>query len=261
MMQIIVLTPIFIHSKKLKMKKLLPVLLIVLTTTAVHSQDSIALRKHYLKMYNQAINYNDINTAINALHGYIASDNNMNYKDTLSMLYFSAKSYISSLILAEEVYKALPANTEAMARAAECYDELGDPKTAVGLWEQIVPKTKNPYHIYKLAVGQYQLKRTLECEASANAVLADTSSKRIGVNFTSVDGSQQAIPVNAAAANLLGVIKMDAKNYAGAKADFQRALTLFPKFEGAKQNLDVCEKNLKSPVKTPAKSPVKPKAG
>jgi len=237
------------------MKKLLPVLLCLMTTTSVLSQDSIAMRKHYLKIYNQAINYNDLNAAINALHGYIASDDNLNYKDTLAMLYFSAKSYVSSLILSEEVYKAMPSNVTAMARAAECYDELGDPKTAVGLWEQVVPKTKSPYHIYKLAVGQYQLKRTLECEASANAVLADTSSKRVGVNFTSLDGSQQAIPVNAAAANLLGVMKMDAKNFTGAKADFQRALTLYPKFEGAKQNLDICEKNLKP------KSTVKPKAG
>ena len=78
------------------------------------------------------------------------------------MLYFSTKAYVSALILAEEVYKKVPGNTDAMARAAECYDELGDPKTAVGLFEQVVPKTKNPYHIYKLAVGQYQLKRTLE---------------------------------------------------------------------------------------------------
>ncbi len=238
------------------MKKLLPALLCLMITTSVFSQDTIGLRKHYLKVYNQAINYNDLNAAINALHGYLAADDNLNYKDTLSMLYFSAKSYISSLILSEEVYKANPSNVTAMARAAECYDELGDPKTAVGLWEQVVPKTKSPYHIYKLAVGQYQLKRTLECEASANAVLADTSSKRIGVNFASLDGSQQAVPVNAAAANLLGVMKMDAKNFAGAKLDFQKALALYPKFEGAKQNLDVCEKNLKAP-----KTTVKPKSG
>jgi tetratricopeptide (TPR) repeat protein len=217
------------------------------------------LRRHYLKMYNQAINYNDVSAAINALHGYLAVDDNIRYKDTLSMLYYTAKSYVSSLILAEEVYKAIPSNVEAMARAAECYDELGDPKTSVSLYEQVVPKTKNPYHIYKLAVGQYQLKRTLECEASANAVIADTASRRIGINFTFADGSQQTVPINAAAANLLGVMKMDAKNFAGAKTDFQQALTLYPKFEGARQNLDVCEKNLKGPGKTPVKSTVKPK--
>ena len=94
---------------------------------------------------------------------------------------------------------------------------------------------------------------------SARAVLADTNSKKIGVNFTMVNGEQQAVPINAAAANLLGVLKMDAKNYAGAKVDFQQALTLFPNFGGAKQNLEVCEKNLKPAAKTGTKPATKPK--
>ena len=241
------------------MKKWIPVLFGVMIVSGAAAQDSMALRKHYLKVYKQALTYNDANAAINALHGYIAADNSTAYKDTLSMLYFNVKSYYSSLLLAEEVYKATPENVIAMARAAECYDELGDPKTATGLYEQVVPKTKNPYHIYKLGVCQYQLKRTLESEASARAVLADTTSKRIGVNFTMADGSQQAVPVDAAAANLLGVLKMDAKNFVGAKADFQQALKLFPDFAGAKGNLDVCDKNLKGGVKSPAKPPTKPK--
>ncbi len=224
-----------------------------------YAQDSVSMKKHYLQTYENAIRYNDISVAIHALHGYIAIDSSVQYKDTLSILYFNAKSYVSSLLLAEEVYKAQTSNVEAMARAAECYDELGDPKTSVGLYEQVVPKTKNPYHLYKLAVGQYQLKRTLECELSAKTVLADTTGKKIGVLFTSADGNQQAVPVIAASANLLGVLKMDAKNFAGAKADFQKALELFPDFAGAKGNLATCEKNLKSGSKTPVKTPTKPK--
>lgn len=215
------------------------------------------MKKHYLRVYNNALTYNDPAAAIMGLHGYLAVDSNVSYKDTLSMLYFGVKNYYSSLLLSEEVYKAQPNNAEAMARAAECYDQLGDPKTSVGLYEQVVPKTKNPYHIYKLAVGQYQLKRNLECEASAKAVLADTTSKRIGVNFTNADGSQQAVPVNAAAANLLGVMQMDAKNYAVAKQYFNQAMTMFPKFEGAKQNLDACDRISKGGNKPPAKPAVK----
>lgn len=241
------------------MKKIVPVLVGLLMLSAAKAQDAEGMKKHYLRTYDNAIRYNDISVAIGALHGYMAIDSGLTYKDTLSILYFNAKSYVSSLILAEEVYKGQPANTLAMARAAECYDELGDPKTSVGLFEQVVPKTKSPYHIYKLAVGQYQLKRTLECEASARAVLADTTSKKIGVVFTSVDGSQQAVPLHAAASNLMGVIKMDAKNFTGAKADFQQALTMFPNFAGAKQNMEICDKNLKGGSKTPTKSPTKPK--
>ena len=242
------------------MKKFLPVLIGVASCLSVQAQDAEGMKKHYLQTYNNAIRYNDIGVAINALHGYIAIDSGLTYKDTLSILYFNGKSYVSALLLAEEVYKAQPANVNAMARAAECYDELGDPKTSVSLYEQVVPKTKNPYHIYKLAVGQYQLKRTLECEASAKAVLADTTSKKIGIMFTSADGSQQAVPLHAASANLMGVLKMDAKNYAAAKADFQKALEYFPNFNGAKGNLDVCEKNLKGGSKAPAKPATRPKS-
>jgi len=241
------------------MKKSILLLIGIVSLTTVTAQDSEAMKKHYLKMYDNALVYNDARAAINALNGYLAIDSGTAYKDTLSMLYFSTKAYVSALILAEEVYKKEPGNTDAMARTAECYDELGDPKTAVSLFEQVVPKTKNPYHLYKLAVGQYQLKRTLESEVSAKAVIADTASKRIGVNFSSIDGTQQAVPVNAAAANLLGVLKMDAKNYTGAKTEFQAALKLFPDFTGAKQNLEACEKALKGGTKVPAKTPARPK--
>lgn len=238
------------------MKKLSLFLVCFYFVTGVTAQDNEALAKHYLKVYNQAINYNDPNAAINALHNYIAINNSTTYKDTLSMLYFNIKSYYSSLLLAEEVYKAAPANIDAMARTAECYDELGDPKTAAALYEQVVPKTKNPYHNYKLAICQYQLKRTAESEASAKRALADTASKNIGVKFTQMGGIEQMIPVNAAAANLLGVLKMDTKDFLGAQANFKQALTLYPAFAGAKDNMDMCEKNLK---KAPVKLPVKPK--
>ena len=237
------------------MKKLNLILLFLTSGLLAGAQDNEAMKSHYLKMYRQGIAYNDVNAAISALHGYIAVDNSVPYKDTLSMLYFSNRSFYSALLLAEEVYKAEPGNVMAMARAAECYDELGDPKTATNLFEQVVTKTKNPYHIYKLAITQYQLKRNGESEMSAKAVIADTSSKRIGVNFTMVDGSQQAVPINAAAHNLLGVIKMDAKNYSGAKVDFNQALALFPQFAGAKQNLEAAEKNLKGTTKSPANKP------
>ena len=50
------------------------------------AQDTALLKKHYLKIYSQAIAYNDVNAAINGLYGYLAVDNSLKYKDTLSML-------------------------------------------------------------------------------------------------------------------------------------------------------------------------------
>jgi tetratricopeptide (TPR) repeat protein len=237
------------------MKKLLCILIAVQVFSVTTAQDSEALKKHYLKVYTQAMAYNDANTAIGALHNYIAIDGyNIIYKDTLAMLYFNVKSYYSSMLVSEEVYKASPGNVIAMARAAECYEEMGDPSSAIGLYEKVVPKTRNPYHIYKLALCQYQLKRPAESEASAKTVLADTTSKNIGVQFIMLDGSRQTIRVNAAAVNLLGVLKMDAKNYSAAKKEFEQALLIDPDFSGAKANLDFCEKNLKEGKKDPGKN-------
>jgi tetratricopeptide (TPR) repeat protein len=239
------------------MKKFLPFFAALFVFYGAEAQDSAALKKHYLKVYTQALNYNDAGSAISALQNYIAVDNNVNYRDTLSILYFTTKNYYSALLLAEEVFAAAPANADAKARAAECYDELGDPAKATKLFEEVVPVTKSPYHLYKLAVCQYQLKRIAEAERSARMVIADTSSKNIGVAFTSMDGSVQAVRANAAAANLLGVLQMDAKNYAEAKKLFQQALTMHPEFSGAKGNLDVCDKNLKG-TKPPTKPATKP---
>jgi tetratricopeptide (TPR) repeat protein len=238
------------------MKKIFIYLVCISFVTGVSAQDNEALSKHYLTVYRQAINYNDANAAINALHNYIAINNSIAYKDTLSILYFTTKSYYSSLLIGEEVNKAAPDNLDAMARTAECYDELGDPKTAAGLYEKVLPKTKNPYQYYRLAICQFQLKRIVESEASAKTALADTSSKSIGVKFTQMGGIEQMVPVNAAAANLLGVLKMNNKDFTGALVNFKQALTLYPDFAGAKDNLVMCEKNMK---KAPVKSPAKPK--
>ena len=234
--------------------------IIIFSGAAAQTTDSSALKAHYLKVYDQALVYNDVNAAINALHGYIAIDNNLLYKDTMSMLYFSIKLYYSALILSEEVYKKLPTNIEAMARAADCYDELGDSKTSVSLFEQVCPKTKNVYHYYKLALGQYQLKRTAECEATIKIIMADSNSKKTGVNFQMGDGSRQAVPLIAAAANLLGVMQMDLKNYEAGKAYYKQALAFFPQFGGAQQNMKICEDKTKTTVKGPVKTPAnKPK--
>jgi tetratricopeptide (TPR) repeat protein len=243
------------------MKKLAVMVFVAAVSLQGFAQsDSAGLRRHYLKMYNQALAYNDLETAIHSLHGLIAVDNNLAYKDTLSMLYFTHKSYYSSLLLAEEVYKTNPGNLAAMARAGECYDELGDPKTAISLFEQVSPKTKNPYHYYKLAISQYQLKRMAESEATAKMVIADTNSAKVGVNFEMGDGSSQLVPVNAAASNLMGVIQLEAKNYETAKSHFKQALNYFPQFAGAQQNLKVSEENAKKSAKPPVKNVVnKPK--
>jgi tetratricopeptide (TPR) repeat protein len=240
------------------MKKIAPIVIFLLMAGIGQAQTSDSLRKHYLKVYNNAIHYNDVNAAVHALQGYIAVDNNIAYKDTLSLLYFSTGAYVSSLILAEEVQKADPSNMLAVARIGECYQNLNEPKRAIDAYEKACPVLKDPYLWYQLASSQYTMKRLGECEANLQRVIADTNSKRIAVNFTLGDGRVQQVPANAAAYNFLGIIKMEANDLATSKKHLQQAVALYPDFLGAKQNLELCENKMKpggNKPKTPATKP------
>jgi tetratricopeptide (TPR) repeat protein len=244
------------------MKKIVPLLTCLFLASVAYAQTPTmdSLKKHYLKVYNQAVLYNDVHTAIGALNGYIAIDNSPQYKDTLSMLYFSSGAYYSSLALAQEVHQAVPSNVLALARSAECYQNLGDAKSAIEAYEKVCPVLKEPYYYYQLASSQYTLKRIGECEANLQRVIADTNSKRTAVNFTLGDGRVQQVPASAAAYNFLGIIKMEANDLVNSKKNLQQALVLYPDFVGAKQNLELCESKMKPTKTTPGTKP-KPKTG
>ncbi len=222
---------------------------------------SDSIKKHYQKTYQQGIEYNDVNVVINALQNIIAESSGNDaiiLKDTLAMIYFASKSYYPALLLSKEVCQSSPSNLNARARVAECNQNLGQVKEAIADYEIVAPQLKNPYYYYQLAACQYGLKRISECEANIRKVVADTNSNKIGVTFTSPNGNEQEIPVNAAALNMAAVIKMDSKNFADAKNYLESALKLYPGFDGAKQNLNYCNDNLKTgkPAKaTPANKP------
>ena len=242
------------------MKKVLSLALIVLAANTANAQVSVgdSLKKHYLNTYEQALKLSDLELAINSINNVVVElkgTQNLLYKDTLSMLYFSNKGYLQSFVLAQEVYKADPTNIHALARVGDCYQAEADFKNAAAAFETVAPALKSSYYYYQLAVCQYSLKKTDDCKANADKALADTNSNHIPVIFTLPNGSEQQVPVSAAALNLKGVVMMDAKNYDKAKEYMQAALKLYPEFQGAQQNLLACDKNLKGPKPTTKTKP------
>ncbi|MBK7883754.1 MAG: hypothetical protein IPJ81_08100 [Chitinophagaceae bacterium] len=198
------------------MKKIIYLLIVTGFSFTANSQVAFSdsLKKHYVDIYRQSVAYNDVRTAIGALHGYVALSNaaqGVPYKDTLAMLYFVNKEFYPSLLLSQEVLKQDPSNTDALARSGECFQALGDPKSAVAALEQITQKVKNPYYNYQLAISQYQLKRISESENNLKVVLADTNSNKIAVVFPMPNGSVQQIPASAGALNILGIMQMETK--------------------------------------------------
>lgn len=236
------------------MKKVLSVAFTLVVAHTCFSQTSISesLKKHYLNTYEQAVKYNDLGLAITSLNNAIVEmpDNQaIAYKDTLSMLYFSRKDYLTCLLMAQEVYKADPTNINALARTGDCYQAAADFKNAAEAFDKVAPVLKSPFYYYQLAVCQYSLKRPADCLANADRALADTNSNHIPVIFVLPNGSQQQVPVSSAALNLKAVMLMDTKNYAQAKQVLQTALKIYPDFQGAQQNVLTCDKNTKVKAK------------
>ena len=232
------------------MKKILSIAFILIVANTSFSQVSVidSLKKHYFNTFEQALKYKDIGLAINSLNNVIAempAKQALVYKDTLSMLYFNRKEYLSSLLMAQEVYKANPSNTNALARIGDCYQASGDYKNAADAFEIAAPALNNPYYYYQLGVCQYSLKKVTECMANADKVLSDTNSNHIPVIFVLNNGSEQQVPVSVAALNMKAVVMMSNKNFTQAKQLLENALKIFPDFQGAKQNMITCDSNIK----------------
>ena len=169
------------------MKKVLSVAFVLAAAKFSYSQVSVSdsLKKHYFNTYEHALKYNDLGLAITSLNNLIVempASQAMAYKDTLSMLYFSRKDYLTCLLLAQEVYKANSSNINALARAGDCFQASGDYKNAATAFETVAPALKDPFYYYQLAVCQYSLKKIPDCQANADKVLADTNSNHIEPN-------------------------------------------------------------------------------
>lgn len=235
----------------MKMKCITALLAVFFFAASASAQNPT--KQHYLDLYKRALKYNDTRTAITALNGYLTLGDELPYKDTLGYIYYLAGDYYSSLLLTKEVTDADASNVNALERLASCYNQLGDLKQTVENYEKLVPKTKNPYHYYQLAVAQFQLKRIAECAQNLQRAITDTSSRRIPVAFTVNEGQVQNVPVMAAAYNMLGVIQMEGKNYADARKLINKAIEVYPDFVGAKQNIEALDNIAKGGTKPPVK--------
>ncbi len=216
--------------------------LISLIAASYISNAQSTTKQHYLDVYKRGIKYNDSRTAITALQGYLALGEDLPYKDTLAMIYYLSGEYYPSLLLSQEVMATDKNNTGALERVAGCYNQLGDLKKSVEHYEKLCPITKNPFHYYQLAQSQYQLKRIAECTQNLQLVIADTTSRKMGTQFSVGQGQAQNVPLMAAAYNMAGVIEMEAKNYDNASKLFTKALEEFPDFVGAYQNVEQLKK-------------------
>lgn len=193
----------------------------------------------YMKIYQRAIQYNDMATAASSLTGYLTAGGNGNFQDSLAVVYYSMNNLSGAYKLANELFAVNDKNVTALTLLADISGRSGETKTSLDWYEKLVVLNPLPYNYYQLATKQFVLERKLECKQSLQKVLSDSAqAMQQMVSLEVSNGYFEQVPAMAAAYNMLGVIAFQDKKNAEASDFYNKALAAAPKFAIAKQNLD-----------------------
>jgi tetratricopeptide (TPR) repeat protein len=206
----------------------------------------------HLKVFYQALNCNDLPTAVSALNYYISEiGTNTPYADTLAMIYMQQGGYVQSYYWADLRLRNNPEDNTLLELKGMALDKLNSPKEAITVYEKLFAKTQSPFHGYKLMELQYSIKRLAECVATANVTEKLKFEPAYIIPYAIGDQNGRTY-LQAGVFNIHGIALYELDQKADAKAYFAKAVALDSNFVLAKQNLEAMNAQEKAPVKNPA---------
>lgn len=195
------------------------------------------------RVYGQAVQINDWEVAISALHNMLAiRPERSDLLDSLALTYYNNQQFVQSKLVATTVTQGNPSDLTMWLISAMSNEKLGLVKDALKDYEQLYARTTDLYYLYQVIVQQYALKRYGECTANIDRVLGmeGADDEKVTLYFNK---EQQEVPMKAAVLNLKGVIALEMGNSEFAKGCFEDALEIMPNFELAKGNLESMNKD------------------
>lgn len=225
--------------------KFLVVVCVFFASMQAMAQDTLYMRNEYnkaLTTYQLAQKYNDQEAVKNSLLELMV----LNNSDTtvfrsLAELYYNARRYTSSALVALDFLEKFPGNMVATEIVALSYEQLRLYDKAIEYYQPMWLKTENINILYQISYLQYSLKRYSESLNNLQIVdskLTDTDT--VQLNMT--NGQTQDVSFKAAVINLRALIAIEQGNKDEAKTLLNRALQLSPDFEAAKTTLDELNK-------------------
>jgi len=226
------------------MKNYIYIVAILITTSIVaQTSNNIELQQKKIKL---ALSYNDKVAAASAMFSIIAMEGEQSsYKDSLAYMYFNDAKYISSFLVTNDILKNKPDNIELLEINAISIENMGALDKAVEVYSNLLSKTKNNYHAYKLASLQVATKKFVDAYKSIKGADLLEDSGTIKVNFQVNKNYNQNVDLKAAIAYLEGIILLNMNKETDAKLSFMRAVNLFPDFVLAKSKLTTLENSEK----------------
>ncbi|HRI25079.1 MAG TPA: hypothetical protein PLZ45_10395 [Ferruginibacter sp.] len=225
------------------MKKITIAVLVLFTAGSVFAQAGknnapAAKTNPHLKVFYQAAQSGDVNTAVSALNYYVAEQGaNSAYEDTLAMLYMQQGAYATCYYWADKRSKVKPDDNNLMEMKGICLDKLQQPKEAISIFEKLYSKTQSPYHAYKLMELQYGIKRLAECVATAMSVEKQTFKQEYTMTYN-VGEQIGRTYLQAGIFNIHGLALYDLDRKAEARQYFEKAVALDSTFVLARQNIE-----------------------
>lgn len=206
-----------------------------------------AMLNNYKKIYNLSISYHDYGTAENAVYQELALDldttKTLSYKDTLFNLYYNSGQFVQAVTLGKEIITKQPYNLIEMEMLGDAEKNINNFEDALGYYQTIYSKLHDLFHLYKIALLQFNLSRMSECNQTLDQIIADTGSVNQKIQIIiGGQGETQNVPYKAAAYNIRGAIAKGLKQTEVAKQAFNDALAVYPDFALAKSNLEELNK-------------------
>lgn len=189
-------------------------------------------------IYQRAMKYNDVGTAINALYNIcVLEPQNDSILFGLAYIYFDNQNFLSATLTLNDVLLLNPNNIQALEMKALSLEQIGALERSLEDYESLYLKTNNVNFLYKMAVFQYELKRNKEAKTNLDILLSKKEADELKILFADENDQQQEITMRASLHNMKGLIAKREGNITEAKKQFGIALEIEPDFYLAKTNL------------------------
>ena len=163
---------------------------------------------------------------------------NSTYKDSLAYVYFSARQYGPSFLMADEVIKRDPDHLEMLEIKAASLESLGAIDKSAEAYDQLFARSNNNFHGYNLAKLQFSLKKYEEAYKTIQEVEKLNDTGKYKITFSINANHVQQVELLAAIPYLKGLIEEELQKKPEAKVSYEKALKIQPDFVFAKERLE-----------------------
>lgn len=232
------------------MKKVFPIVVLLLLTVSLQAQKSKAPAPYDVKMkvYQEALKYGDLVVARGAVYEMMAlHPEEKNWRDTLAMLFYGSGMYMQTIILGKQLLDEKKDDQVMMELVAVSEEGIGMTKEALADYEKLFGLSGKLMHQYKIAALQYSLQRYGECTQTLTALLGKSEASAEKISLSIGQNQTQEVVLSAACWNVAGMVAIETNQLTEAKTYFEKALQLAPDFALPKNNIAYIESLNKKP--------------